>query len=287
MKATMAYLAVLALGLALGWIIGANGPTLGGLPVTFICAIFAYLINWAVFVPSWAAHSERFYDLTGAATYLSLVMCALALTGSLTIPGTIISGMVAVWCLRLGIMLFRRISQAGEDIRFRKIKHDFVSFLGAWTTQGLWVVMTLACALVALTNQDRLSFDIYFFVGAMLWCIGFIIEVVADNQKGAFRADPENSGRFITSGLWAWSQHPNYFGEILLWVGIAVMTIPVLEGWSWIALTSPVFVWFLLTKVSGIPMLDKIASKRWGDDPGYLAYTRKTSKLVPMPPKPR
>jgi len=285
MKAIAAYVVALAIGLALGWVIGMDGPRWAGLPVTFISAILAYAIKWAVFVPSWAAHSERFYDLTGAATYLSVVISALALTGTLTVPGAIISCMVAVWCLRLGIMLFRRISQAGEDVRFRKIKHNFVSFLGAWTTQGLLVVMTLACALVALTNQEKLSIDTFFVIGAALWGVGFVIEVVADNQKGAFRANPENKGRYITSGLWAWSQHPNYFGEILLWVGVAVMTLPVLEGWSWVALISPVFVRFLLTQVSGIPMLDRIAKKRWGDDPAYIAYTRNTSKLVPLPPR--
>lgn len=284
MKAILVYSFAAVLGLALGWAIGMDGPHWYGLPVTFICAALAYLINWIAFIPSWMKHSEHFYDLTGTLTYLCVVVCALALSGNFNAPALVVAGMIAVWALRLGTMLFTRIGRSGEDIRFRKIKHNLISFLGAWTTQGLWVVLTAACGLVVLTRPEAMSFDAFFFVGSLMWVIGFAIEVVADNQKNRFRADPENRGRFITSGLWAWSQHPNYFGEILLWTGIAVIAIPHLAGLSWLALISPVFVFFLLTQVSGIPMLDRIARKRWGDDEAYQAYRRRTSKLLPLPP---
>ena len=85
--------------------------------------------------------------------------------------------------------------------------------------------------------------------------------------KNLFRKDPANKEAFITSGLWSWSRHPNYFGEITLWTGIAIMAIPVLSGWQWVCLISPVFVTLLLTKVSGIPLLEKKAREKWGDDP--------------------
>lgn len=286
MKAILVYTFVLAIGLAIGWIIGMDGPTWQGLPITFICALLAFAINWIAFLPSWIAQTEHFYDLTGAITYLSVVACALALTAAPTLPGLIVAGMVAIWCVRLGIMLFSRISKSGEDVRFRNIKPHFVRFLGAWTTQGLWVVLTAACAMVVLTRAEGRPIDAFFVIGAAMWLIGFVCEVIADGQKNQFRANPDNRGKFITTGLWAWSQHPNYFGEILLWTGIAVIALPYLEGGSWAALISPVFVGFLLTRVSGIPMLDRIAKKRWGEDPAYLDYTRRTSKLIPLPPKP-
>ncbi len=285
MKAVLVYGIALAIGLGVGWLIGLNGPMWQGLSVTFLCALVAFLINWIVFIPSWLGRTERFYDLTGAATYLSVVVIALSLSSTMTLPGLIIAAMVAIWSLRLGGMLFLRVSRAGEDVRFAQIKTNFIRFFGAWTLQGLWVVLTLACVLVALTHQDELAFNAFFIVGALLWAIGFVCEVVADNQKSQFKANPDNRGKFITTGLWSWSQHPNYFGEILLWTGIAIMTLPILEGWTWIALISPLFVTFLLTKVSGIPMLDDIAKKRWGDDPAYIAYTKNTSKLIPMPPR--
>lgn len=286
MKAILVYIFVLVIGLSLGWVIGMDGPTWNGLPVTFVCALLAFAINWIAFIPAWFAQTEHYYDLTGAITYLSVVVCALVLTGAPALTSLIVAGMVAVWCVRLGVMLFSRISRAGEDVRFRTIKPHFIRFLGAWTTQGLWVVMTAACAMVILTSVEPRQIDAFFIVGAVMWALGFICEVVADNQKNQFKANSDNRGKFITTGLWAWSQHPNYFGEILLWTGIAVIAIPYLQGGAWAALISPVFVAFLLTRVSGIPMLDRIAKKRWGEDPAYQDYTRRTSKLIPMPPKP-
>jgi steroid 5-alpha reductase family enzyme len=108
--------------------------------------------------------------------------------------------------------------------------------------------------------------------------------VVADRQKSAFREDPANKGRFITSGLWAWSRHPNYFGEITLWAGIALIAIPVLSGWSWVVMISPIFVYVLITRVSGLPMLERRADERWGGEEEYEEYKRKTPVLMLRPP---
>ena len=115
--------------------------------------------------------------------------------------------------------------------------------------------------------------------------VGFAFEVVADEQKRRFRKDGANSNRFIQSGLWAWSQHPNYFGEILLWVGIAVIAFPVLQGWQYATLISPLFVWLLLTKISGVRMLDASAKRRWGEDTDYQKYRETTPTLIPRPPR--
>lgn len=90
---------------------------------------------------------------------------------------------------------------------------------------------------------------------------------------------------FISTDLWAWSRHPSCFGEIALWTGIAIMAIPLLSGWRWVVLISPVFVTLLLTRVSGIPMLEARADKRWGDDEAFQSYTRDTPVLIPRPPR--
>jgi steroid 5-alpha reductase family enzyme len=111
--------------------------------------------------------------------------------------------------------------------------------------------------------------------------VGFALEAVADQQKRRFRERPENAGRFIATGLWAWSRHPNYFGEILLWTGVALVALPALDGWQLATLLSPVFVTLLLTRVSGVPLLEERADARWGDDPEYLAYKKRTPLLVP------
>ncbi|MXP46042.1 DUF1295 domain-containing protein [Altererythrobacter luteolus] len=276
---------VTIIALAFGWFAGSAGTQWNGLPVFFICTLIAFLVNWGVFIPSAIAKSERFFDLVGAITYLSMLAAACILSAPLDPRSVIVAAMVAIWCTRLGTFLFKRISDAGDDKRFDKIRGNPPRFLVAWTLQALWCILTAAAALAVITSTERVALDWFFWIGGLIWLFGFAFEVIADRQKSAFKKDPANEGDFIDCGLWAWSQHPNYFGEIVLWGGILVMAIPVLSGWSWLAVISPFFVAFLLTKVSGIPMLDEAAEKRWGDDPAYQAYRKNTPVLIPRPPK--
>lgn len=262
-----------------------DGAEVGGLAVFTIGVAAAYIVNWIVFIPSWFAHTEKYFDLTGSLTYLSVTALALVLSPDMDLRGWLAAAMVAVWAGRLGSFLFRRISKDGKDGRFDRMKFDFWQFLMTWTIQGLWVSLTLAAALAIITALDRASFGVLGAIGLVVWAVGFAIEVMADSQKSAFKADPTNEGRFITTGLWSWSRHPNYFGEITLWTGMLIMGIPVLSGWRWIAVISPVFVFVLLTRISGVPLLERRAEKRWGSEPEFRAYTDNTSVLFPLPPK--
>lgn len=265
---------------------GSSGSVeVGSFPVFAICAALAYLINWIVFVPSNAAQTEAYYDLTGSITYVSVVAAAVVLSDDLDARAWIAAILVAVWAGRLGSFLFRRVKRDGRDGRFDAIKTNPLRFFMTWTLQGLWVLFTAACALAIITAADRKELEWVGSVGIALWAVGFVIEVVADQQKSAFKRDPANEGRFITSGLWSWSRHPNYFGEITLWVGMAVLALPILSGWRWVMLISPVFVVVLLTRISGVPLLEARGAKRWGDDPDYRAYVERTSVLVPLPPR--
>ena len=276
--------ASIVIGAGIAWAGSSGSVEAGGVAVFAIAAVLAYAINWAVFVPSYLARTETYFDLTGSATYVSLILVASLASGDLDTRAVVIAGAVLVWAVRLGSFLFTRVRRDGGDGRFDRIKTDVLRFLMTWTLQALWVLLTLAAALAVITSDDRHDVDGFLVAGMALWLAGFAIEVVADRQKSAFRADPANTGRFITSGLWAWSRHPNYFGEITLWVGIAVAALPVLSGWRWLMLISPVFVVVLLTRISGIPMLEHRAEKRWGDDPEFRAYTDTTPVLVPRPP---
>ena len=197
---------------------------------------------------------------------------------------SVVTIVVAVWALRLGTFLFRRIHKDGTDTRFDGIKHDGPRLLMTWTLQGLWVFLTLAAALGAITAAGGVSLGWLVVAGLAVWVAGFAMEAAADRQKRAFRGDPANDGRFITTGLWAWSRHPNYFGEITLWVGVALVALPALAGWRYVTLVSPVFVFLLLTRVRGVPLLEAKAAQRWGDDPTFVAYTSTTPVLVPRPP---
>ena len=278
-------LATALLGLGFSWLVGSGGVHYGGVPVVFICAVVAFAINWLAFVPAWFARTEKFYDLVGALGYLVVVVIALVLNDTRSLPAFLVACMVSTWCVRLGTMLFARVLRAGEDKRFRPFKESATRFFTVWTTQGLWIVITMACALVILTDNNPREFDTLFFLGAGLWTIGFLIEAVADRQKNVFRQDPANAGKFIDSGLWAFSQHPNYFGEILLWLGVAVIALPQLQGWEYLALLSPVFVYLLVVHISGINLLDAAANERWGDDPDYQRYVNRTPKLALLPPR--
>ncbi len=262
----------------------AGSAELGGLPLYALCIATAFLMQWVVFVFAWLAKTERYYDLTGSITFLSLVVLALAFSNAPDLRALTIALLVAIWAVRLGTFLSLRIRKDRVDRRFDNLKTNFARFLMTWTLQGLWVCLSLAAGLVAITGSSRIAADGFLVVGAALWVIGFVFESTADAQKRRFRANADNADRFIDTGLWAWCQHPNYFGEILLWTGIAVAAWPALTGWAYITLISPLFVWVLLTRISGIPLLDAAAKKRWGENADYQSYRARTPKIIPIPP---
>jgi steroid 5-alpha reductase family enzyme len=274
----------LAVAAAVGFAGSWGGPRLGAIPVFALCVALAFAINWLVWIPASLWRTERFYDLTGSVTFVAVTALALVATrapgGAASVWRVVLAAMVVVWAVRLGSFLFIRVRRDGSDGRFDKIKVHPLAFLATWTLQALWVSMTVAAALAAITVADGLG-GVWAMLGVIVWLIGFAIEVVADTQKRRFRADPANAGRFISTGLWSRSRHPNYFGEILLWSGVALMAVPTLSGWRWVVLISPVFVWLLLTRVSGVPLLEARAAARFGDDPAYGAYVKHTPVLVP------
>ena len=226
---TVAISIVLTVGLA--WLLDAGAAVLFGVALLPALAVVALGLQWLAFVPAYAKQTEHYYDLTGSATYLLVTWTAL-LAGGAGERAVLVTALVTLWALRLGSFLFRRVKRDGKDGRFDEIKTDAGRFLVAWTLQGVWVFVTLAAALVAITDADATTLDAWALVGAALWLVGFGFEAIADAQKSRFKAAPANRGRYITTGLWAWSRHPNYFGEILLWVGVAVIALPALDGWQ-------------------------------------------------------
>jgi len=261
-----------------------SGAMAFGVPVFALAVGLAFLIQWLAFIPAYLLQSEGFFDLTGSITYIAVTTLAVLLVQLVDYQSLLLLVLVVIWAARLGSYLFRRIRKAGKDARFDAIKPSFMRFLNAWTLQGLWVTLTLAAALAAITSTVRKDLGVVALVGALIWAAGFAIEAAADVQKSRFRADPKNKGAFIHSGLWAWSRHPNYFGEIVLWIGVAVIALPVLRGWQYVTLISPLFVILLLTRVSGVPLLEKRADEKWGGQEDYEAYKKRTPVLIPRPP---
>ncbi len=283
-QALIASLIAVALGAAMSWAGSDGGDRVGLMPVFALCGALAFAINWLAFIPSALAKTERYYDLVGGISYISVTAAAVLMSRDLDLRSMLVAAMVLVWSVRLATFLFQRISKAGSDSRFDDIKTQPLRFLMAWTLQGLWVLLTAAAALAVITGGSREPLGFVGIGGIAVWLVGLLIEVMADRQKSQFKDDPDNEGKFINVGLWAWSRHPNYFGEIVLWTGMAIVAIPVLHGWQWATLISPVFVAFLLVRVSGIPMLEQKADERWGGQDDYEQYKRRTPVLVPKPP---
>jgi steroid 5-alpha reductase family enzyme len=283
-KALVAIPLAILVGVAVALAGSQRGASVLGIPLFALAVGLAFLIQWVAFIVAYLLQTESFYDLTGSLTYISVTMMAVLLSPVIDRRSVVLLALVLVWATRLGTFLFLRIQKKGKDARFDELKVSFVRFLNTWTLQGLWVTLTLAAAMVAITTTERQGLGPFALIGFLVWALGFVIEVTADMQKSRFRADPDNEGRFIRSGVWAWSRHPNYFGEITLWTGVAIITLPVLRGWHWVGLISPVFVTFLLTRVSGVPILEKRADEKWGGQEDYEAYKERTPVLIPRPP---
>ena len=246
--------------------------------------LLAYVIHWIAYIPAYLFQTEKFYDLTGSVTYLSVVWFVFLSTYqsiSLNFGNLILVLLISIWTIRLGLFLFMRIHKAGEDKRFRTIKTSASQFFMTFTISGLWVTLCSMCALVAISSPEGLVMNALTYVGIILFIIGFGIEIVADNQKTAFRSIEANKDSFITSGLWSKSRHPNYFGEVLLWFAIAVISFSSLEGLQLITLISPVFTYILLVYVSGVRMLEDRNDKKWADDEQYKSYKKNTPMLFP------
>ncbi|WP_295844003.1 DUF1295 domain-containing protein [uncultured Microbacterium sp.] len=281
--ALIAVVVALVVGAGLAVAGSFRGAQVGGIPVFAIAVMAAFVIQFLVFIPSAVRRTERFFDLTGSLTFIAVSIALALLAPAQDARGWILAAMVVVWAARLGSFLFARVHRAGTDGRFDEIKTNPLRFFQVWCIQGLWVALTASAAWIAMSADaaDRAPLDGFAIAGIVVWLAGMVFEVVADLQKQAFRADPANKGEFIRTGLWSRSRHPNYFGEILVWVGVFVVAVPVLQGWQWVAVLSPLFVVLLLTRVSGIPLLEKRADERWGDRADYRAYRDRTPVLIP------
>lgn len=247
--------------------------------------LIAFIIQWAAFIPAYAFQTEKFYDLTGTLTYLTVTWYTLYMSSekftNLNVASIAIVLFISIWAIRLGSFLFSRIHKDGEDKRFRTIKPSATQFFMTWTLQGLWVSLCSMCALTAISSESGVVVNAFYYLGVGLFIYGFYIEVKADNEKSKFRSVPENRDKFITTGLWAKSRHPNYFGEIVLWAAIAVISLPSLSGLQYITLISPIFTYVLLVHVSGVRMLEARGQKKWGHLEEYKAYQKSTPMLFP------
>jgi len=244
----------------------------------------ALAVNGAFFAVAAARRTDVVTDLSYSLTF-ALLAVVLLLTGAAEPVQLVASLLVVVWAVRLGTYLFRRIMRMKVDHRFDGMRDEPLRFARFWLLQAITVAVVMLPVSYLLDQENPPGLEVWSVVGAAVWLVGLLVEAIADAQKSAFRAKEENSGRFIASGLWRYSRHPNYFGEMLVWWGLFLYAVPVLHGAAFAVVIGPVFITLLLLFVSGIPPLERSADEKYGDDPVYREYKRRTSILVPLPPR--
>jgi steroid 5-alpha reductase family enzyme len=273
-----------------------SGITVFAYPVNtiFFTMLWSFALNWIVFIPANIGQTEKFFDLTGSITYITCTLFSLVAGASPKFDGDswsfsrrsiVQSIFVILWAIRLGSFLFSRIKKDHKDGRFDQIKINPPRFFAVWTIQGLWVIITALPVFTVNSFQGASDSSLTprDYIGYAIWAIGFAIEVISDRQKSAFASDPANKGKWIETGLWYYSRHPNYLGEMILWFGNFLAASSIFVNAQWALIISPMFVVFLLVCISGIPGLESRADAKWGNMVEYNLYKKNTSVLLILP----
>jgi steroid 5-alpha reductase family enzyme len=266
----------------------------------YLSVVVAIVVNGLFFAYAATKKTDVVTDLSYSLSFALVSFFILVSNRSAGLVALLPAVLTIIWAARLGAYLFTRINKTKVDHRFDGMRDVPLKFARFWILQAVAVVLillpvaasvfgstarqtglpsALQAVMAALGAEKPRAFGIFELLGILMWLKGFFFEVVADAQKSAFK----NAGKpgVITTGLWKYSRHPNYFGETLLWWGLFVYVIPVLSGALWLTILGPVFITLLLLFVSGIPLLEQSADRKYGDDPAYQEYKRRTSLFVP------
>ncbi|MBK9239924.1 MAG: DUF1295 domain-containing protein [Acidobacteria bacterium] len=239
------------------------------------------LIQAVFFAFAATFRTDKVTDLSYGLTFIVIAALLLARGNPAHFPQLALATMVIVWGVRLAGYLLVRIVHMGRDARFDGIREQFWPFFKFWLGQGIavWVIMLP----VTIWFASPGDWTPWMSLGAAIWAAGLLIETVADAQKFIAKRQPGGDRRWMSTGLWKYSRHPNYFGELLCWWGVFVFVAGSYTGWQWAGVLGPVSITWILLNVTGIPTLEASAQKKWGDNPEYLAHVRRTSRLVLWP----
>lgn len=230
--------------------------------------------------------TDLFTDLAYGLTFIVASAATAVFVGSPATAKWIIIAMITMWGIRLAGYLFSRIVRTGKDARFDGIRENPVRFVIFWLFQGLsvWVILLPALAVIGKTSAAILEpIPLFSWTGVVIWGIGLTIETLADRQKFTFKK--KNPGKWTDTGLWRYSRHPNYFGELLCWWGIFVFTLPFLLDSELITFVGPVWITTLLLFITGIPTIETRYDVKFQKYETYQEYKRRTSLLIPFPPQ--
>ena len=286
MKNYLIIISILFVSFFISSLVSDNTIMIDGVYAIYYSCFIIYTMQWVGFFPSFYFKTEHYYDLIGSFSFIATILFSFIISNNdfnLEIDKRNIFFLFAIlfWTLRLGLFLFLRVKRDKKDVRFIHIKKSFSTFLMVWHLQGLWVFICCLPAIISMYSNTFVELGFFFYLGSILWIFGFLLETIADHQKYVFKKNKLNKDKFISKGLWSISRHPNYFGEIILWLGLYIVSFPVLTGLQHLAIISPLFVYILLTRISGINLLEEIGDKRWGSNIDYKNYKKNTPILFP------
>ncbi|MCB9834765.1 DUF1295 domain-containing protein [Candidatus Nomurabacteria bacterium] len=248
-----------------------------------INSLFVSLISQLIFFVYASSHkTDKLTDLSYGLGFVTVAIYCLSTSPNISSYKLVLLTMIILWGARISTYLLLRIIKTGRDSRFDGIRENFWKFARFWLLQGfsVWVISLPAIYLLSLNQPTEIN--TWAIIGLIIWLSGVFIETLADLQLYKFRfGNHPETNPWIDSGLWHYSRHPNYFGEILLWWGIFIYGASYYTGTYWLTIIGPIFITLLITKVSGIPILEKSADQRWGKEIEYKKYQRNTPILIP------
>ncbi|MCP4336966.1 MAG: DUF1295 domain-containing protein [Mycoplasma sp.] len=237
-------------------------------------------VNMFFFVIAFLVQKDLFTDITYASTFLITMIIQMAISHNYGINIIIALILIALWSVRLGTFLFIRILKEKVDHRFDKMRGSFYKFFMFWLLQGITVfIVAMPSYMVTIFGKDE--FNLLSLIGIIGAAISLLFETIADIQK--YRYYSKGNKKFIDYGLWKISRHPNYFGEYMFWIfNFVFVVLSTNNPLIWISIVGPLFILTLLYFVSGLPLLEKVMYKKFGEDEQYKKYLSKTPRIVPF-----
>ena len=264
----------------LAYIISLDSLSVNGIPLVYIFVFTILFLNSLFFIHSYFFKTDIFFDLTGSISFISIGILSLILIPDVDGNQILIFFLLIFWALRLGPYLFIRRLGSGVDERLGEYFKTPLSLYFLWIMNSLWVFMTSISMIIIFSSKENYNFGLVQWLGLLIWILGFIIEVVSDSQKSKF--NKKNKGKFINIGLWKYIRHPNYLGEIIIWLGIFVISISYINSiFASLSVLSPIFVFVLLRFLTGVPQLEVRGDEKWGKQKEYINYKKETGIIFP------
>lgn len=223
-------------------------------------------------------------DIAWGPGFFMVYLVSLFQANHIELTQVLMGFVIAIWAFRLSIYIYNRNKGKGEDYRYQQWREEWGkyavirAFLQVFMLQGFFMFI-IALPIIIVNYKAYSGFGMSEIIGIVFWLIGFYFEAVGDYQKSQFKANPDNKGKIMQSGLWKYTRHPNYFGEALLWWGIFLIALP--SGMIFISIISPLVLTFLLLKVSGVAMLEK----KYIGNREFEEYAKRTNAFIPGPVK--